>query len=82
MTGLDTKARDSCYANRIYTKQMNVLQGFGATPECPSRLVVRLATNKISSRLDILTDRAMECNLISEERSYKQSVSIGYRHLA
>lgn len=33
-------------------------------PSC----TVLLATNKISSRLNILTDRAIECNIISEER--------------
>ena len=50
---------------------MNVLQGLTPTPECSPRLVVLLAINKISSRLDILTDRAIECNIISEERGCK-----------
>ena len=61
---------------------MNVLQGLTPTPECSPRLVVLLAINKISSRLDILTDRAIECNIISEERGCKPSVSIDCRHFA
>ena len=48
---------------------MNVVQGPSPTPKRPPHLVVRLATNEIS-RLDILTNRAMEGDLISKEGSY------------
>jgi hypothetical protein len=48
--------------------------GPSQTPKRPPHLVVRLATNKIS-RLDILTNRAMEGNLISKEGSYKSPIS-------
>ena len=58
----------------VYRKQMNVVQGFIPTPKRPPppHLVVRLATNKIS-RLDTLTNRATEADLISEEGSYKSA---------
>ena len=53
---------------------MNVIQGPIPTPQRPSHLVVRLATNKIS-KLDILTNRAVEGDFISEEGSYESSIS-------
>jgi hypothetical protein len=43
-------------------------------PKTSTTLVVRLATNKIS-RLDILTNRAMEGDLISKEGSYESPIS-------
>jgi hypothetical protein len=49
-------------------------RGPSPTPKRPPHLVVRLATNKIS-RLDILTNRAMEADLISKEGSYESPIS-------
>ena len=53
-------------------------RGLSPTPKRPLRLVVRLATNKIS-RLDILTNRAMESDLLSKEGSYESPISSSKR---
>jgi hypothetical protein len=54
--------------------QMNVVQGLSLTLKRPPHLVVRPATNNVS-RLDILTNRAMEGDLISKEGSYESLIS-------
>ncbi len=54
-------------------------RGPSPTPKRPPHLVVRLATNKIS-RLDILTNRAMDFDVISEEGGYESPIQISSKH--